>query len=106
MSESESSIEADCKSLAYSLGWVAYKGHGRNGAPDHIFLKMGRGFTVEFKTKTGRQSDSQKQEQKVLERRGIPYYLVRTLMKFKDVLLSEEAKFSSEEQAIFEEVMK
>ena len=97
----ESELERSCGLLAESMYWVPYKGQGRNGSSDKIFLKGGRGFTVEFKTETGKRSDVQDNERTLLGKRKVPHYLVRNLKKFREVLLLEESKFSDDERDYF-----
>lgn len=95
----ESKLERDSTDLAIAMNWLYYKGKGRNGASDKVFLKAGRGFVVEFKTKTGVQSPAQKVEGECCARRGISRYVVRTLQQMQKVLLIEEAKFKPEDLA-------
>lgn len=97
----ESTLERLCGQLAESMYWVTYKGQGRNGSSDKIFLKGGRGFTVEFKTETGKRSKVQDNEKNLLNSRRVPHYLVRNLLEFREVLLQEEAKFTEDEKAYF-----
>lgn len=97
----ESELERLCTDLAESMYWVYYKGTGRNGSSDKIYLKCGRGFTVEFKTETGKRSDVQNNERDLLKKRKVPHYLVRNLVEFKHVLLFEEANFTEQEQSYF-----
>jgi len=88
----EQDLELDCKDLAEMLGWIAYKGHGRPGAPDKIFLKGRSCFTVEVKrpNETAKQRETQKKEQKILDAKGIPYYVVNSIEQFREVLIIEE----------------
>lgn len=97
----ESTLEKLCANLAESMYWVPYKGHGRNGSSDKVFLKCGHGFTVEFKTETGKRSKVQHNEKDLLNSRRVPHYLVRNLLEFREVLLQEEAKFTEDEKAYF-----
>lgn len=86
----ETDIEKDCADLAEMLGWIAYKGSGRVGAPDKIFLKQGRGFTCEFKRPGETQSDNQLDEQTILEAHGIDYYVIDNLNDMRKALLEQE----------------
>lgn len=87
----ESKIEADCRKLAIRMGYVVYKGSGRIGAPDRVFLRNGRCFTVEFKrSKGGVQQPNQIREQKYLQDRGVDYYLVNTREQFRQILIDHE----------------
>lgn len=89
----ETDIEKDCADLAEMIGWVAYKGSGRVGAPDKIFLKQGRGFTCEMKVPGKSQSQAQIDEQEILESKGIDYYLIDNLQDMRAALLEQESKF-------------
>lgn len=89
----ESKLESNCNKLARLMGWVTYKGLGDVGASDGVYLKDGRGFTCEFKSDKGNQSKVQKLHQKELINARVPYYLIRSVDEFKDVILIEEDKF-------------
>lgn len=91
----ETELEFDCRNLAELMGWVAYKGSGRVGAPDKIFLKNGRGWTAEIKRPndpSSKQRPGQIREQRFLTSIGVPYYLIRSLDDFKKAILNEESK--------------
>lgn len=62
------------------------------GTPDILgFLSSGRGFGLEVKTKTGRQSKSQKLWQAKAERRGVRYAVVRSYREALAIYDSWEA---------------
>lgn len=86
----ESALELDCKKLANALGWAVYKGSGRNGAPDKIFLKDRAGFTAEMKRPGKKRSPDQEREAQYLDVRGVPCYLIDNLEDFRKALLIEE----------------
>ena len=89
----ESKIEAQCRRLAILTGWVVYKGLDGAGAPDRIFLKDGRGFTVEFKRdKYSKLREAQVTERVRLTKCGVPYYVCWSLDDFKEILITEETK--------------
>ena len=90
MVKKEQDLELDCADLAAMLGWIAYKGHGRTGAPDKIFLKGRSCFTCEMKKPGEPQRKSQKDEEKILKLKGIPYYVIETTEQFRQALLTEE----------------
>lgn len=90
----ESSIEGQGNQLAFMLGWANYKGQAtdRNGAADRIYMKLGRGFVVEWKRPGKGQRKTQKTEQRLCKKLGIPYYVCSSLEQFREVLLIEESK--------------
>jgi len=90
----ESELELECKNLAEAMGWAVYKGFGRNGAPDKIFMKDNAGWTAEIKSPDGKgvQGKDQKIEEDYLKARGVPYYLVESLEEFRTAILEEESK--------------
>lgn len=92
----ETELELNCKKLAEAMGWVGYKGFGRVGAPDKIFLKHGAGWTAEIKKPDGEgiQSKAQKVEEEYLRNRHVPYYLIESLEEFKVAILKEEEKLN------------
>ena len=92
----ESSIEGQGNQLAFMVGWANYKGQAtdRNGAADRIYMKQGRGFVVEWKKPGGRQRKTQKTEQKLCVKLGIPYYVCSSLNQFRKILLTEEDKLT------------
>lgn len=82
----ESALERDSKKLARLLRWVAYKGVSRPGGADHIFLRGGVGFCVEFKVGKNKQQVNQKNEEQILRESEVPYFVVRSLEEFADIL--------------------
>jgi hypothetical protein len=56
------------------------------GASDTIVIFRGQCLFVEWKTKTGVQSERQKDFQKRIEENGFKYYLVRSLQEFKEII--------------------
>lgn len=77
-----------CCEVAEAVGWLSFKGFSRSGGADRIFFRDGRCFLVEFKTLTGKVRQSQLVEQMVVRSNGTPYFIVRTLEEFKDILIS------------------
>lgn len=53
------------------------------GVADTQFIWAGRCYFFEFKTSTGRQSQAQKEWQKVCEAQGIQYTIIRSVEQFK-----------------------
>lgn len=56
------------------------------GFPDLILLVPSKGYhalMVELKTRTGRQQESQKEYQRLIEEQGYKYLIVRTLEQFQ-----------------------
>jgi len=92
MSDLESKIESDCVKLAEMFGWIAWKGSSRHGGTDQIFMRNGYGFVVEFKTKTGRHKTHQQNEAKLQIEAGNPFYLVRSVTEFRDILCRENKR--------------
>lgn len=89
----ESKIEAQCRQLAILTGWIVYKGLDGTGSPDRIFLKEGRGFTVEFKrSKSSKLRTAQVIERDRLGECGVPYYVCWSLDGFRELLIIEENK--------------
>jgi len=86
----ETNLELRCRKLAERMGYVVYKGAGRDGAPDKVFLRNGFGFVVEFKKPKKYQQHNQKIEQGYCESRGVKYYVVKTLEEMREVLLEQE----------------
>lgn len=84
----EQELEAMCCELAKAVGWLSFKGFSRHGGADRIFFREGRCFLVEFKTLTGKVRQSQKNEMQVVKKNRTPYFIVRTLEEFKDILIS------------------
>ena len=61
----------------------------RAGFPDLILLLPSEDNTmlaIEFKTKEGRQSDNQREWQRIAERYGIRYEVVREFLDFKQII--------------------
>lgn len=56
-----------------------------NGWPDLEILHDGTVLFVEFKTRTGRQSEAQKDVQKVLEGLGYVYVICRSVVEFSEL---------------------
>lgn len=90
----ERELKQHCRQLAEAMGWVYYPGTGRNGAPDQLYMKSGRGFTVEAKIGNNKQDPDQVIEETYITTRDVPYYLVRTLEEFRIVILNEEGKLN------------
>lgn len=57
-----------------------------SGVSDLVLLWRGGAICFELKTKKGRQSLTQKEWQKVVNGQGIPYFIVRSLAEFKDIV--------------------
>ena len=65
---------------AYKTERGGYVRFGRAGSPDFLlFLDGGRCWHLEVKTKTGRQSKSQKEYQAMVEALGHRYLIVRSV---------------------------
>lgn len=56
------------------------------GAADLLVTVLGKVLFVEVKTETGKQSPKQKLFEKHCVNVGIPYYLVRSLEEFKELI--------------------
>lgn len=56
------------------------------GVADTTFLHNGKVYFLEFKTKTGVQSDAQKEWQRVVVNAGFFYSIIRDLEQFKTVI--------------------
>lgn len=85
----EQKLEHLCCVLAEALGWLSFKGFSRSGGADRIFFRGGRCFLIEFKSEKGKQRISQKNEERMMEKNGTPYHLVRSIEEFRDILLEE-----------------
>lgn len=85
----EQEIERRCCTLAEYLGWLSFKGFSRSGGADRIFFRGGKCFLVEFKTTKGKQRATQINEEKAMKENGTPYYLVRSIEEFRDILVEE-----------------
>jgi len=112
----EVDIEKACIGYLLRRGWLAWKSHTIGvydpikkiyrrpskymfqGASDCIAIKKGRVLFVEFKTKTGRQSDAQKNFQTSVEAQGCTYLLIRSLAELVDGLERIENEFFKEAQ--------
>jgi hypothetical protein len=57
-----------------------------SGVSDLIMIHFGNVYFIEVKTDVGRQSDKQKEFQKIIELQGFKYNLVRSLDEFKKIL--------------------
>lgn len=86
--QKEQELETMCCDLAKAVGWLSFKGFSRNGGADRIFFREGRCFLVEFKTLTGKVRQNQKVEAEAMKKNRTPYFVVRTLEEFKDILIS------------------
>lgn len=84
----EQELETMCCDLAKAVGWLSFKGFSRSGGADRIFFREGRCFLVEFKTLIGRIRKNQEVEREVMKKNRTPYFVVRTLEEFKDILIS------------------
>lgn len=84
----EQELETMCCDLAKAVGWLSFKGFSRNGGADRVFFREGRCFLVEFKTLTGKVRQNQKIEAEAIKKNRTPYFVVRTLEEFKDILIS------------------
>ena len=84
----EQELETMCCDLAKAVGWFSFKGFSRSGGADRIFFRDGRCFLVEFKTLTGKVRQNQKVEAEAMKKNRTPYFVVRTLEEFKDILIS------------------
>ena len=84
----EQELETMCCNLAKAVGWLSFKGFSRSGGADRIFFREGRCFLVEFKTLTGKVRENQKIEAEAMKKNRTPYFIVRTLEEFKDILIS------------------
>lgn len=58
------------------------------GVSDTILLIDGRAFLIEFKTQSGKQSDSQARWQRLVEANGFEYFIVRSVDEFKELINS------------------
>lgn len=56
------------------------------GVSDLIILHNGETIFIEVKTLTGKQSDKQKEFEKIVSLQGFKYYLVRSLEEFKQII--------------------
>ena len=60
------------------------------GVSDLIVLHNGETIFIEVKTLTGKQSEKQKDFEKIVSLQGFKYYLVRSLEEFKHIFLKDE----------------
>ena len=51
----------------------------KKGFPDILVLHKGKFIGIEIKTKTGKQTEHQKKMQKMIEKNGGEYYVIRSL---------------------------
>lgn len=80
--------------LCYNLNNSRNKVAGANnkrmglikGRSDMVLYFKGVATMMEFKTSTGRQNQSQKDWQKLIEWQGFSYYIIRSLDEFKQVI--------------------
>lgn len=63
------------------------------GAADLYVHHMGQEMFVEVKTPTGTQSPNQKKFEQHCIQMDVPYYLVRSLEEFKQLILPDRKKF-------------
>ena len=56
------------------------------GVSDLIVLNNGRTYFVELKDYKGKQSDKQKEFEKIVSLQGFEYYIVRSLEEFKNII--------------------
>lgn len=56
------------------------------GVSDMIFLYNQRAYCFELKTIVGRQSEKQEEWQKIVESQQVPYFIIRELSLFKNVI--------------------
>jgi len=59
---------------------------GRPGLPDIVCCHMGKIIGLEVKTKTGRQSQSQKKAEQEIKAAGGEYHVVRSVADVKEIL--------------------
>ena len=59
---------------------------GRPGLPDIIVCYLGKLIGLEVKTKTGRQSQAQKQAEQDILQAGGEYHIVRSISDVKEIL--------------------
>lgn len=57
-----------------------------SGVSDLIVVMKGKVLFIEVKTPTGKQQETQKIFQKMIEMQGLPYHLVRSLDEFIDLI--------------------
>lgn len=57
------------------------------GRSDMVFYYKGQAFMIEFKTLDGVKSKNQKEWQKVIERSGFSYSIVKSLDEFQTLIL-------------------
>lgn len=98
----EREVEEICLSYLTIKGWFCFKfkdqalfAGGRyrrpkpfqiNGIPDAFAMRSGVSLWIEFKTKTGSQSKSQKDFQSKITAQGGIYWIVRSLEELKSKL--------------------
>ncbi len=61
----------------------------RSGVSDLIVLLNKKTLFIELKNETGKQRDSQKDFETVVQKLGFDYYIVRTLEEFKTIIENE-----------------
>jgi len=57
-----------------------------SGVSDLIMIHFSKIYFIEIKTEFGKQSDKQKEFQLIIENQGFKYYLIRSLVEFKNIL--------------------
>jgi hypothetical protein len=99
---SEHQIEQSICQYLHALGWYVVKlkdqtafregayrkalPFQRRGVADLYAIKSGRSLWIEVKTKTGRQSDAQKEFERNIVNQGGEYVLVRSILGLKEFL--------------------
>lgn len=88
----EATIERAVKKYAQTKGFYARKfvSPGHAGVPDHFFISpTGKGFFIEFKTKSGVLSDFQTREINQIRKRNFQVYVVRSVKEGKTIIDNE-----------------
>jgi len=86
---SEQELQSKCIKYAKAKGWIALKiiKCNMSGMSDSILFKDGKTIFVEFKAEKGIQSELQKYVEKQLIEQGFKYYLIKSLEKFKEIVV-------------------
>ncbi len=58
------------------------------GVADMEYCKNGKTLFIEFKRENGKQSEKQSEFQKIIEREGFRYEIIRTFEEFKELILA------------------
>ena len=74
---------------------------GRPGCPDITICYNGKFIAVEVKSKTGKQSEAQKQAQADIEAAGGSYFVVRELSELKRIIEQQPIKIRSSLDGLF-----